>query len=298
MIARRDGRMPTESRRRFEGGCLSSILVVDDDPVTRRVVRGLLERSGHAVTEATDASSAILAAGRQRFDLALLDVWLPDMSGLELLDSLMRIQPALRVVIMTADEAPQTLLKAMGGQAHRYARKPLDPDHILALVQQTLDSPASPPRIEVRSAKPEWVELDVPCDLESARRIQSFLAHLDADLPTEVRESVGQAFHELLMNAIEWGGALDPGRHVRISYLRARRMLLYRISDPGRGFSFESLPHAAVGQSEGAPLKHVDVREEMGLRPGGFGLLMTRALVDELIYNQAQNEVVFIKYLD
>jgi hypothetical protein len=46
------------------------------------------------------------------------------------------------------------------------------------------------------------------------------------------------------------------------------------------------------------PLKHVDVREEMGLRPGGFGLLMARALVDELIYNQAQNEVVFIKYLD
>jgi anti-sigma regulatory factor (Ser/Thr protein kinase) len=36
----------------------------------------------------------------------------------------------------------------------------------------------------------------------------------------------------------------------------------------------------------------------MGMRPGGFGLLMTRALVDELIYNQAQNEVVFIKYLD
>ena len=114
----------------------------------------------------------------------------------------------------------------------------------------------------------------------------------------EVREPIGQAFHELLMNAIEWGGGLDPERHVRISYLRARRMLLYRISDPGRGFSFDALPHAAIGHAEGAPIEHVGVREEMGLRPGGFGLLMTRALVDELIYNQAQNEVVFIKYLD
>ena len=40
------------------------------------------------------------------------------------------------------------------------------------------------------------------------------------------------------------------------------------------------------------------VREEQGLRPGGLGLMMTRSLVDELIYNEARNEVMFIKYLD
>ena len=276
---------------------MDSILVVDDDPVTRRLIRGLLEPVGHVVTDVADAGAALEEARGRRFDLALLDVWLPGMSGLDLLENLVRMQPALKVVIMTADEAPQTLLTAIGGQAHRYVRKPVEPEHLIALVQQTLDSPAAPARIQVISAKPEWVELEVPCDLESARRIQSFLAHLDTDLPTEVRESVGQAFHELLMNAIEWGGGLDPTRKVRISYLRARRMLLYRITDPGGGFSFESLPHAAVGHAEGA-LRHVDVREELGIRPGGFGLIMARALVDELIYNQKQNEVVFIKYLD
>ena len=47
-----------------------------------------------------------------------------------------------------------------------------------------------------------------------------------------------------------------------------------------------------------ALLDHALVREEQGLRPGGLGLVMTRALVDELIYNEARNEVVFIKYLD
>jgi len=277
---------------------VDSILVVDDDPVTRRLIRGLLEAAGYEVTETPDAPAALAAAGRRHFDLALLDVWLPGMGGFELLETLVGIQPALKIVIMTADEKPQTLLAAIAGQAHRYVRKPIEPEHLVALVHQTLDSKVRAPRIEVLSAKPEWVELRVPCDLESARRIQSFLAHLDADLPAEVREPIGQAFHELLMNAIEWGGGLDPERYVRISYLRARRMLLYRISDPGRGFSFDALPHAAIGHAEGAPIEHVGVREEMGLRPGGFGLLMTRALVDELIYNQAQNEVVFIKYLD
>jgi anti-sigma regulatory factor (Ser/Thr protein kinase) len=85
---------------------------------------------------------------------------------------------------------------------------------------------------------------------------------------------------------------------VRIACLRARRMLLFRIADPGKGFSFSALPHAAVSNAPESPLDHAVVREEKGLRPGGFGLLMTRHVADELIYNEAHNEVVFVKYLD
>jgi len=118
------------------------------------------------------------------------------------------------------------------------------------------------------------------------------------DLSEEVRESVGQVFREMLTNAIEWGGRLDPNRKVRIAYLRARRMLLYRVADPGSGFRIEDLTHAAVGYSSSQPIEHVRVRQEKGIRPGGFGILMARAMVDELLYNEAHNEVVFVKYLD
>jgi anti-sigma regulatory factor (Ser/Thr protein kinase) len=100
------------------------------------------------------------------------------------------------------------------------------------------------------------------------------------------------------MNAIEWGGKLDPHQFVRIAYLRARRMLLYRIADPGKGFDIDELAHAAVSNPAGDPTEHVQRREAKGLRPGGFGLLMTRAMVDELLYNEKRNEVVFVKYLD
>jgi anti-sigma regulatory factor (Ser/Thr protein kinase) len=41
----------------------------------------------------------------------------------------------------------------------------------------------------------------------------------------------------------------------------------------------------------------VDVRDQLGMRPGGFGIAITRALADELLYNEAQNEVIFVKYL-
>jgi anti-sigma regulatory factor (Ser/Thr protein kinase) len=97
---------------------------------------------------------------------------------------------------------------------------------------------------------------------------------------------------------MEWGGNFDPERKIRISYLRARKMLLYRIADPGSGFNFEGLQHAAVSNAPDDPIAHMKVREEKGLRPGGLGILMTMSLVDELLYNEAQNEVVFVKYLE
>ena len=147
------------------------------------------------------------------------------------------------------------------------------------------------------SAKPEWLEIIAPCTLAVADRIHSLVMQLGADLPEEVRESVAQAFRELLNNAVEWGGKLDPGRTVRISCVRAKHLLLYRIADPGEGFDVEGLSHAAICNPSDDPLQHVGVREEQGLRPGGLGLVMTRSLVDELIYNEARNEVVFIKYL-
>jgi hypothetical protein len=112
------------------------------------------------------------------------------------------------------------------------------------------------------------VELLVPCEREAAERIQVLWRILDTDLAPEVRESVGFAFRELLLNAIEWGGQLDPNRKVRIAYLRARRMLLYRIADPG--LDSASRPEAVPGVSipEGSPLDHMSpVGEDKGLRP-------------------------------
>ena len=113
------------------------------------------------------------------------------------------------------------------------------------------------------------------------------------DLPAETRDSLGIAFHELLLNGIEWGGQLNPAHKVRVACLRTRRMLLYRIADPGLGFNFDDLSHAAVDSSPGA-IAHDDVGQEKGLRPGGFGLVLIRAIADELIYNERQNEVVFV----
>jgi CheY-like chemotaxis protein/anti-sigma regulatory factor (Ser/Thr protein kinase) len=274
------------------------ILVVDDDRTTLRLLSLQLEGAGYGVETARDGAAALARLGRARFDLVLLDVWMPGMDGLEVLKRMRGLPSRPRVVVMTADDTPETLLRAGREHAFRYVTKPVEPGELLSVVAAVLASRGDARPIEVVSAKPDWVELLVPCDRDAAARIQEFLAHLDSDLPENIRADVGQAFRELLNNAIEWGGRLDPRQTVRIAYLRARRMLLYRIADPGKGFSFRDLTHAAVNNPPSDPMEHAMVREEKGLRPGGFGLLMTRQMVDELLYNEAHNEVVFVKYLD
>jgi len=274
------------------------VLIVDDDRALRVALAGLLRDAGYQVEQAADGPQALARLREAPVDLVLLDVMLPGMNGLDVLAQARGLEHFPRVVMMTADDAPETLLRAVRGQAYRYLRKPFAPAAIVEVVQEVLSAPAAATLpIEVVSARPHWVELVAPCSLDVAERIQTFIMQLEADLPEDIRESVGHAFRELLSNAIEWGGKLNPDRKVRISCIRAKRMLLYRIADPGEGFDIERLTHAAISNPEDRPFDHALVREAQGLRPGGLGLAITRSLVDELIYNEARNEVVFIKYL-
>ncbi|HEY7058599.1 MAG TPA: response regulator [Vicinamibacterales bacterium] len=276
---------------------MKKILVVDDDQTTRHLLRKVLTSAGFSAAVAKDGVDGLKALRARRYDLLLLDVWMPRMNGLELLAKLKAAKNRPRVVVMTSDEAPETLLKAVRERAFKYVHKPVDSLTLLQTVRAVLTAPEPPP-VEVVSARPEWVELVVPCTREAAEHINTVVSELDSNLDAEVRESIAYAFRELLLNAVEWGGRLDPKRKVRISCLRCKRMLMYRIADPGPGFKIEELEHAAIGQPSDDPIKHMQIREEKGIRPGGFGLMMVRASVDELIYNEKRNEVVFVKYLN
>jgi CheY-like chemotaxis protein len=277
---------------------MTRILVADDDRTTRLLLSETLRAQKYTVVAVEDGATTLKKLKGSKFDLALLDVWMPKMNGLEVLAKLRNAKTRPKVIVMTSDDTPQTLLSAIREEAYTYVAKPIDPQALVILVKETLAKKSAQGSIEVVSASPSWVELVVPCSLEEAERIEAFMAHLKTGLSEDVRRSVGQAFHELLLNAVEWGGKLDPNRKVRISYLRARRMLMYRIADPGPGFKFADLDHAAISHQADEPTKHDKIREDKGLRPGGFGLLLTQANVDELLYNEKQNEVVFVKYLE
>jgi anti-sigma regulatory factor (Ser/Thr protein kinase) len=77
-----------------------------------------------------------------------------------------------------------------------------------------------------------------------------------------------------------------------MTYRVFENQVVITIRDQGSGFDRSKLPHAAVADD---PFSHLDVRDKLGLRSGGFGLLICEGMVDELKYNDVGNEVTLIK---
>ncbi|MGI9101885.1 MAG: response regulator [Terriglobales bacterium] len=271
-------------------------LVVDDDAALCRLITRMLASIPLEIVTCGSGAEALRLFDASHFDLVLLDIGLPDMNGLDILAQ-WRDHNGSKVVVITADEATDSLMRAIRENAYVYLRKPFTPEQLQEIVASALKDDEVD-RIEVISGKPDWFELSLPCTREAADRIDMFMRQIKIDLPEEVRDSVSQAFRELLMNAVEWGGGLDPSRRVRISLLRTPRMIQYRVSDPGPGFRLQDLEHAAIHNEPGDPFGHETVRAARGMRPGGLGIMMVKAVADELLYNEKHNEVIFIKYLE
>jgi len=157
---------------------------------------------------------------------------------------------------------------------------------------------AGDPRIEVRSSDPAWISLTITPELELKQRVADFFRSQLTDMHEDLCDKLAMAFEELLGNSIEHGSRVEPTRGIEIGYIRTPRMLLFHVRDAGPGFSLSSVPHAAVNNPPEDPLKHTAYRSALGLRPGGFGILLVKQIADELIYNEHGNAVLMIKYLD
>jgi CheY-like chemotaxis protein/anti-sigma regulatory factor (Ser/Thr protein kinase) len=276
---------------------LKRILIVDDDPDVHPLLRAALESPSRQIESAYDGLAGLERVEAAEYDLVMTDVNMPGMDGLTLLERIHVVRPQTRVVVMTVANTPENIVRAIRERAFSYFSKPFTSQAVAEMVDRALGSNASEDDIEVLSARPHWLGLRLRCKMETADRILQFFRELGMDLPTAEQENIAAAFREILLNAMEHGARYDPSKKVTITYVRAERAILYYVRDPGKGFSFQQLTHAAVSNPVGAPFEHAEVRQQQGLRPGGLGILMTRKLVDEMIYNEAGNEVLLIKYL-
>ena len=133
------------------------------------------------------------------------------------------------------------------------------------------------------------------CRLITAERLTRFMTEHRTDLGEGDREMLMMAFREMLINAMEHGAGFDPEKVVEVTAARTAKSIFFHFRDPGPGFDKGSLKHAAVAHDDA--VSHVDHRMEEGLRPGGFGMLLVKQIVDEVIYNERGNEVILIKHL-
>jgi anti-sigma regulatory factor (Ser/Thr protein kinase)/CheY-like chemotaxis protein len=272
-------------------------LVVGTDPQIEQQLRSVLEPGVWGIQHAKDNNAALAMSHIKSFDLILTNEKTSGREDIELLRKLRRIRPHTRLIILTAESAPRDVIDSMREHAFSYFCEPFLPGALAVMIQHAIQEPCWDDGIDVISATPEWIRIRARCDLQTADRVLQFLDEV-AELPNPERGAVSMAFREMLINAIEHGGAFDPNHDVEISYLRARHMVTCRISDPGEGFTLDEIPHAAVANPTEDPLRHLEYRDAHGMRPGGFGVLVAQRLVDELVYNEQGNEVVLVKYLD
>jgi two-component system response regulator AtoC len=113
-------------------------LVVDDDAVTCRLLADVLGRDGISVIGETDPRRALRRVAEERIDLAIVDVQMPEMDGLELLRGLRELLPNLPVVVMTAFGSIGTAVEAIASGAVDYVSKPMDVEEIRLTVARAL----------------------------------------------------------------------------------------------------------------------------------------------------------------
>jgi DNA-binding NtrC family response regulator len=112
------------------------VLIVDDDPAIRRMMRGVLEDEGHAVVEAEDGERALEALAGQRVDVVLLDLNMPGLPGLEALTRIRETAPDTAVLVVTGESTIENALKAGQRGAFDFIVKPPDPEILLGTIAE------------------------------------------------------------------------------------------------------------------------------------------------------------------
>lgn len=114
------------------------ILIVDDDETIRSTMKAILEDEGYIVDSAANGKEAIKKTQEQSYNLALLDIRLPDMEGVELLKLMKEPMPRMRKIMVTGFPSLQNAVEAVNKNADAYLIKPVDVDKLLATVKEQL----------------------------------------------------------------------------------------------------------------------------------------------------------------
>jgi len=267
-------------------------LIVEDDTILSELLSIILKGMDfqtHVLHEGTDAAAW---ARQHKPDVILLDLMLPGRNGYDICQELKldRDTNRIPIIICTARTQHEDLLKGLRVGANFYLTKPFTLDQLRHAVDHVF---AWKKELEAAGAAGE-IHFQLQSDtqyIEELNRMLSSLFLFTGMTEDQVFE-LTTAVREMGNNAIEWGNQKQVERPVTVTYRIDGEKVVIIIRDDGPGFSRSDLAHAAKPED---PCAHMDVRETKGLRPGGFGIFMTRGLVDDLQYNETGNEVRLTK---
>ncbi|HEY7116468.1 MAG TPA: ATP-binding protein [Tepidisphaeraceae bacterium] len=268
-------------------------LIVEDEPELAELFADILRMRGLEPSVLHAGTPAPQFIRDHQPALVLLDLMLPDLDGYAVceevkLDRRTNLTP---IVMVTARARHEDLVRGLAVGANEYVTKPFTIEQLDAAIDRALTW-----RDELlQSGARGEINFELKSDASFLEQLNHMLASLFlySGLPAESARQLTTAIREMGMNAIEWGHRKQADRLVNVTYRIDADRVVIKIKDSGPGFDPGKLPHAADPEDPG---RHMEVRDTLGLRAGGFGILMAKGLVDELQYNQTGNEVRLVKY--
>jgi len=184
-----------------------SILIVDDEFSVRDSLCRWFRREGFQVTGAETAAEALKAIQEHPYEVALIDIKMPGMDGLELQDHVHRIDPQTAVIIITAFASVDTAVRALKHGAFDYVTKPVDPDELTHLVRRALEQRRlQEENMHLRETIDELAGVDrIVGDSPPMRKVMELVEHVaKTDATVLIRGESGTG-KELIARAIHSG---------------------------------------------------------------------------------------------
>jgi len=267
-------------------------LIVEDNPDTNEIMAQQVQLRDYEPIQAFTGEDGLHKAERYRPDVMLLDLMLPELNGFEVCRRLRTHAETcmIPIVMVTALAEDENRVAGYRVGANCYVTKPYSVDALF----RAMDRAVQWKRDLVSRRVEREITIDLSSDTKYLQDITTMLVSLLTQTSlgeTEVGH-IRQALLEMGQNAIEWGNRNNVDKLVKIWYHLYPDRVEFTIRDQGEGFDPSNLPHAARLED---PIAHMDIREALGLREGGFGILITSGFLDELRYNERGNEVTLVK---
>jgi anti-sigma regulatory factor (Ser/Thr protein kinase)/CheY-like chemotaxis protein len=272
------------------------VLVIGQQPALELALSAL-QTVAFEIESCDGSAEAVRRVRFRAIDLAITDPATPIREDLALALELEEQRPGLRVILLAPSVSPDDLVAALRAHVFACFTPPFDLDEIVAMVQTALCDVHWRDGIQVVSGLPNWITLKVACRVMAADRLVTFIKDFESALPDQERERLALAFREMLLNAMEYGGGFDPEQVVEVTAARTERTVVYHMRDPGPGFDRDELAHVVASTDPAHVIRAAMHRDRVGLRAGGFGILIARQIVDELVFNERGNEVLLVRHL-
>jgi two-component system, OmpR family, response regulator len=268
-------------------------LIVEDEKDTSNLLGEHLRRWGFAPAILSEGNPVVSWVRENRPDLILLDLLLPGVDGFTICESLKleRETNLIPIIMITALTNPEDKFHGLQVGANRYLTKPFTGTDLRKAIEEVFQW-----RDEIQKTGTEG---EIHFRMQSDTRYLDELNHLLGSLflfsgmSEKQAKQLTTAVCEMGTNAIEWGHKKQIERIVTFLYRIDPDKITITVRDTGPGFDPRNLPHAAQPDD---PVRHTMVRETLGMREGGFGIMMSQGLVDEMKYNETGNEVQLVKY--